>query len=89
MIAKARLAAESVGKSFGSRQVLKSASLWVYPLTPTETQLDFRGDYEPPFGPVGTAVNAVVGHRIAELCVHSFLVDVARHLRRALSSTEA
>ncbi len=31
MIATARLAAESVGKSFGTRQVLNSASLWVYP----------------------------------------------------------
>ncbi len=31
MIATARLAAESIGKSFGKRQVLNSASLWVYP----------------------------------------------------------
>jgi ABC-type multidrug transport system ATPase subunit len=31
VIATARLAAESVGKSFGTRQVLNSASLWVYP----------------------------------------------------------
>ncbi len=28
---QARLAAESIGKSFGRRQVLASASLWVYP----------------------------------------------------------
>ncbi len=31
MIATALLAAESIGKSFGSRRVLTSASLWVYP----------------------------------------------------------
>ncbi len=31
MIVTARLAAESIGKSFGTRQVLNSASLWVYP----------------------------------------------------------
>ncbi len=31
MTATARLAAEAIGKSFGTRQVLNSASLWVYP----------------------------------------------------------
>lgn len=61
------------------------AELAVYPLTPTETQLDFLGHYEPPFGMAGEAVNAVVGHRIAEASVHSFVNDVAGYLRQTLS----
>src|SRR5262249_47925885 len=38
------------------------AELAVYPLTPTETQLDFWGHYEPPLGIVGTAMDSIVGH---------------------------
>ena len=50
-----------------------NAKLFLYPLTATETQLDFQGEYEPPLGVFGKAVNAVVGHRIAESSVHGFL----------------
>ena len=60
---------------------LMRAELSIYPLTATETQLDFKGFYEPPFGPLGKAVNAVVGHRIAEASVHRFVSDIAAHLR--------
>ena len=60
------------------------ADLSVYPLTATETQLDFSGHYEPPLGPLGTAVDALMGHRIAEASVHRFVSDVANHLRKAL-----
>lgn len=59
--------------------------LFVYPLTPTETQIDFRGVYEPPFGPMGKTVNAIIGHRIAEVSVHRFVNDVAGYLRRVLA----
>lgn len=62
---------------------LMKADLSVYPLTSTETQLDFSGVYEPPFGPVGKTMNAIVGHRIAEASVHRFVGDVAAYLRRA------
>jgi len=61
------------------------AELSVYPLTATETQLDFSGTYEPPFGAVGKTMNAIAGHRIAEASVHRFVSDVAGHLRRALA----
>ena len=61
------------------------AELSIYPLTATETQLDFSGVYEPPLGALGKAVNAIVGHRIAEVSVHRFVSDVAGYLRQTLS----
>ena len=64
---------------------LMKAELSLYALTATETQLDFAGSYMPPLGPLGTTVNAIVGHRIAEASVHRFLADVARYLRAELS----
>jgi hypothetical protein len=64
---------------------LMRGELSVYPLTSTETQLDFSGFYEPPFGAVGRTMNAIVGHRIAEVSVHRFVSDVAGYLRQALA----
>jgi hypothetical protein len=63
---------------------LMNGQLAVYPLSATETQLDFSGRYEPPFGVLGTAVDALVGHRIADASVHRFVADVADYLRRTL-----
>src|SRR6516165_1970044 len=63
---------------------LMKANLSIYPITATETQLDFKGLYEPPLGPLGKALNAMVGHRIAEVSVHRFLSDVAEYLRKSL-----
>jgi hypothetical protein len=65
---------------------LMKADLLVYPLTATETQLDFSGRYEPPFGWLGTAVNAAIGHRIAEASVDRFVGEVAEYLRTTLES---
>jgi hypothetical protein len=62
------------------------AELRVYPLTTEETQLDFDGRYEVPLGALGKAVDALVGHRIAEASVHRFLEDVGEHLRKSLAS---
>jgi hypothetical protein len=61
------------------------ADLAIYPLTSTETQLDFSGVYEPPLGPLGKAMNTIAGHRIAEVSVHRFVSDVAGYLRRTLA----
>jgi hypothetical protein len=58
--------------------------LTLYPLTPTETQLDFSGTYEPPLGVLGSAMNTVIGHRLAESSVHRFVADVAQYLRATL-----
>lgn len=64
---------------------LMSAELSIYPLTATETQLDFLGNYEPPLGVFGDAVNTVVLHKVAEASVHRFVTDVARYLRTTLT----
>jgi hypothetical protein len=64
---------------------LMRAELAVYPLTGTETQLEFSGDYEPPLKLFGTVVDAVVGRRIAEASVHRFVSEVNAYLRTALA----
>ncbi|MEZ4415575.1 MAG: hypothetical protein R3E10_07450 [Gemmatimonadota bacterium] len=64
---------------------LMKGTLSAYPLTATETQLDFEGHYTVPGGPIGDAMNALVGHRIAEASVHRFMSDVGEHLRKALA----
>lgn len=64
---------------------LMNGTLSVYPLTSTETQLDFSGIYEPPFGAVGKTMNAIAGHRIAEVSVHRFVSDIAGYLRQTLT----
>jgi hypothetical protein len=64
---------------------LMKGELSVYPLTSTETQLDFSGIYEPPLGAVGKTMNAIIGYRIAEVSVHRFVSDVAGYLRQALA----
>jgi hypothetical protein len=60
--------------------------LSVYPLTTTETQLDFEGSYDPPLGPLGDVIDALIGRRIAEASVHRFVTDVTDYLRRKLAS---
>lgn len=64
---------------------LMNGELSVYALTSTETQLDFLGRYDPPLSVLGSAVNAVVGHRIAEASVHRLIADVAQYLRERLN----
>lgn len=70
----------SAAQRAGLFPVMK-AELSVYPLTATETQLDFLGRYEPPLGLVGGALDAMVGHHIAQASVHRFVTDVAQYLR--------
>ena len=61
------------------------AELSIYPLTATETQLDFFGNYEVPMGKLGEAFDSVVGHRVVEATVHRFIKDIAAYLRSELS----
>jgi len=53
------------------------ATLSVYPLSAQETQIDLHGRYRPPLGVVGDALDALVGHRIAEASVLRFVEDIA------------
>lgn len=60
------------------------AELAFYPLTGSETQIDFSGNYEPPMGALGSTINALVGHRIAEGSIQRFVTDVSRYLRESI-----
>jgi len=56
------------------------AVLVARPLSSGETQLELLGHYQPPLGPVGAVLDALVGHRIAEASVQRFVQDVAKRL---------
>jgi hypothetical protein len=64
---------------------LMHAELSVYPLTGSETQLDFSGHYDPPLGLLGRGVDAVVGNRIADASIHRFVNEVAEYLRTTVN----
>jgi hypothetical protein len=58
------------------------ATLLVYPLTSTETQLELVGTYDPPMGVVGAAIDSLILHRVvAEAAMLHFVQDVAAFLR--------
>lgn len=61
------------------------ATLAVFALSPTETQLELRGEYQPPLGKVGEVLDAVAGHRLAQASVTRFLQEVAAWLREELA----
>jgi hypothetical protein len=60
------------------------AALSVYPLSPEETQLDLDGRYQPPLGPLGSALDATAGHRVAEAAVLRLLRDVRAQMMSEL-----
>ena len=60
------------------------AEVSAQPLSATETQLEIEGSYWPPLGPVGNAIDATVGHRVAEAAVHRLLADLAEQMRDEL-----
>lgn len=62
-----------------------SAELRIYPLSADETQLDLVGSYTPPGGLLGSAADALAGHRIAQASVHRFLEEVAARLSADLA----
>jgi len=63
-----------------------NGELKVYPLSFDETQVELVGSYDPPMGVLGSAVDAVVGHRIAEASVHRFVRAIVERLRQELAS---
>jgi hypothetical protein len=66
-----------------------SAEVAIFPLSSHETQLELIGHYAPPMGVVGQALDALVGHRIAEATAHRFIEDVAMALRREAPTKHA
>lgn len=58
-----------------------TGSLWLYALSPRDTQIEFLGSYDPPLGLLGDAIDAIALHRIAEASVKRFVNDVASYLR--------
>jgi hypothetical protein len=68
---------------------LMKGTLAVYPLTPTETQLELSGTYVPPLGVLGDAIDTVALHRFAQASVTSFIREIATYLRRSLTPTHA
>jgi hypothetical protein len=74
--------AASAGALFPSME----ATVSVYALSPTETQIGLHGRYRPPLGLVGNALDAMVGHRIAEASVLRFVQDVAARISAELGA---
>ncbi len=62
-----------------------AAEMMVYPLSKDETQIELHGRYTPPLGAVGSALDSLIGHRIADASVHRFVTDVASLLRDELT----
>jgi hypothetical protein len=56
------------------------ATLLVWPLSETETQVEMEGSYWVPMGPLGSLFEAAIGHRIAQATVLRFLDDVLEQL---------
>ena len=68
------------------------ADLEVAPLGPNRSQLAMSARYEPPFGPIGRAIDRTVLFRVAEATLKDFLDRVASALietRRSPASTDA
>lgn len=66
---------------------LMSAQLSIWPLSSTETEIEIEGEYRPPLGAVGDALDAAVGYRIARASVHQFLEDVVRQIHLELPAS--
>jgi hypothetical protein len=62
---------------------LMHATLSVWPVVANDTQVLIEGHYDPPLGFLGEAVDAALGHRVAQATVHHFLNDVIDYLGRA------
>jgi hypothetical protein len=82
-----RLVLEWNAKHRASMFPTMRATLSIYALSPTETQLDLLGTYDPPLGIFGDAIDKVILHRIAQASAHHFIRDVSGYLRAELPQT--
>lgn len=51
---------------------------------PPVCQLTFSGTYTPPLGAIGMLGDTLMGHRVAEAAVHTFLEDVANRISQVV-----
>jgi hypothetical protein len=63
------------------------ATLLIFGLSATETQLEFQGAYQPPLGKLGEVIDAAAGHRVAEASMTRFIQEVAGWLREELAGS--
>jgi uncharacterized membrane protein len=54
-----------------------------------KTELELRGDYEPPLGFVGAAFDAIVGNRIAQATASALLAELKAELERDYAAVKA
>jgi hypothetical protein len=82
-----RLVVELEWRSIESANLfpIMHAKLFIIPIG-GETQLDFRGEYVPPLGLIGQAIDVVVGERIAESSVKHFISEIAGRLHTIIPS---
>jgi len=66
-----------------------AATLSLYPLSPTETQVELSGSYQVPLGTLGQAIDAIALHRFAQASVAAFVREIAAGLRRTLCAEQA
>jgi hypothetical protein len=58
------------------------------PALEDETQIELHGRYTPPLGTIGSALDSLIGHRVADASVHRFVTDVASLLRDELAADQ-
>jgi hypothetical protein len=68
------------------RYPLMDACLEAFPIPNGSTQLAFQGSYRPPFGAVGTGLDNLFLHRIAEESVNRFLDAVVDGISEAFAA---
>jgi hypothetical protein len=65
-----------------------TATLAIYELSATETQVELSGTYAAPIGG-GETVDGMAMRRIAEESVGTFVREIAAHLRKTLATNQA
>jgi hypothetical protein len=63
------------------------ATLAIFPLTASETEVELDGRYAPALGKLGEVFDIAVGHRLAEESATRFIQDVAGWLREELATS--
>lgn len=54
-----------------------------------KTQIELRGSYKPPFGPLGEAFDSAVGYRIAHVTAAALLEEIREELERDFAAVKA